>query len=80
MVAILTHLYHRVDKVLGFFSNRPTPSPEGECAPHPPWASGGGNTFRLREREGSQFGRGDRHCGTLGIYVLCDIQYNSTYT
>ncbi len=22
---------------------------------------------------GGQFGRGDRHCGTLGIYVFCDV-------
>jgi hypothetical protein len=33
----------------------------------------GGGT-RLREWGwGSQFGRGDRHYGTLGIYVLCAL-------
>ncbi len=33
-------VYHRVDRVLGFFSSRPnwdfTPSPAGECATTPP--------------------------------------------
>ncbi len=59
--------------MLGFFSSRlnwdPTPSPAGECDPLPfapgeERGRGGGG--------GSQFGRGDRHCGTLGInkYVL----------
>jgi hypothetical protein len=42
------------------------PSPADECAP-PLWLGGGGG-----EGE-SQFGREDRHCGTLGnIYVLCE--------
>ncbi len=65
---------HRIDRVLGFFSSRPnwdspTPSPAGECVP-PPLVPAEGHTC-LRER-GSQFGQGDRHCGTLGIIVLCE--------
>jgi hypothetical protein len=28
----------------------------------------------LERGVGSQFGRGDKHCGTLGIYVLCDME------
>jgi hypothetical protein len=36
----------------------------------PPLVPGEGHTC-LRER-GSQFGQGDRHCGTLGIIVLCE--------
>ncbi len=63
---------HRVDRVLGFLSSRLNwdllaPSPAGKCAPR--FGSGGGHTG-LREK-GSQFRRGDRHCGTLGIFVLC---------
>ncbi len=35
-----------------------------------PLFGGGGYTLaRGRGGGGSQFGRGDRHCGTLGIYV-----------
>jgi hypothetical protein len=46
----------------------PSPSPEGEFAP--PWFLGEGHT-RLRERGwGSQFKRGDRHWGTLGILYM----------
>jgi hypothetical protein len=68
-------LYHRVDRVLGFFSSRPhwnspTPSPAGECVP-PPFGWGGGAHSLAGEWLGeSQFRRGDRHCSTLGIYVL----------
>jgi hypothetical protein len=48
----------------------PNPSPAGECAP-PLVPEGGAHSL---EREGageSQFQRGDVHCGTLYIYVLC---------
>jgi hypothetical protein len=72
---------HRVDRVPGFFSSRPnwnspTPSPVGERA-LPPCGSGGGTHSLVGEGVGggSQFGRGDGHCGTLGIYVLCAILY-----
>ena len=50
---------HRVDRVLSLFSSRPNwdpPPRQTACR------RGGGE---------SQFGRGDRHCGSLGIYVLC---------
>jgi hypothetical protein len=74
-------IYRRVDRVLGFFSSSPnwdspTPSPVGECVPPPLWFRGWVQTG-LRERVwwggGSQFRRGDRHCGTLGIYVHCTV-------
>ncbi len=47
----------------------PTPSPVGECVPSPLWFR---STHSLAGEGvgGSQFGRGDRHCGTLCIYVL----------
>jgi hypothetical protein len=67
--------------VLSFISSRrywdsPNPSPAGECA-HPPHPVLGGGAHSLA-REGlgeSQFRRGDVHCGTLYIYVLCDYDY-----
>jgi hypothetical protein len=73
---------HRVDRVLGFFSSRPnwdspTPSPPDECAAPPGFR--GSDTVQSLAGEsvgGSQFGRGDSHCGTLGIYVLCDAKYS----
>ncbi len=66
--------YHRVDRVLGFSPvvhvGTPPPSPAGECIP-PPFGWGVGGQPRLRERGlgggGSQFRRGDRQRGTLGI-------------
>ncbi len=69
---------HRVDRVLSFLSSRPnwdspTPSHAGECVP-PSLVPGGGGEGTLASRRGSgrsQFQRGDIHCGTLVIYVLC---------
>jgi hypothetical protein len=66
---------NRVDIVLGFFSSRPNwdppiPSPAAECVPH---LVQGVQFACRRGLGGSQFRRGDRHCGTLGIYVLCGI-------
>ncbi len=66
--------------MLGFFSSRrnwdsPAPSPTGECLPPPLWFRREGQT-RFRERGwrgGSQFRREDRHCDTLGMYVLCVV-------
>ncbi len=50
----------------------PNPSHAGECAPPTPRFWGGGAHSLARERLGeSQFRRGDIHCGTLYIYVLC---------
>ncbi len=67
---------HRVDRVLGFFSSRPnwdstTPSPwPGRCVPLPPlWFREGGPHSLAGEVVGSQFGRGERHYGTLGRYM-----------
>ncbi len=74
---------HRVGRVLSFFSSRwnwdsPNPSPARECAPHP-LVRGEGHT-RWWERGCDsvwkcQFQRGDIHCGTLYMYVLCDPKY-----
>ncbi len=60
--------YHRVDRVLSFFSSRrnwnsTTPSTSGECAP-PPWFRGRG---MRGEGWGPQFQWGDIHCGALGL-------------
>jgi hypothetical protein len=57
--------YHRVDRVLGFFSSRlnwdpPPLHPQAVVLPPPRFQ---------RESGGSQFGRGDRHCGTLWVCV-----------
>ncbi len=68
---------HRVDRVPRFFSSRwnwdsPIPSPAGEFVPPSTlWFRGDGH-ISLRERGGgSQFQRGDIHCGTPGIlYTL----------
>ncbi len=66
----------RVDRVLGFFPvvriGTPTPSPAGECVPI---VSEGDTLAGRRGRGGSQFGRGDRHCGTLGtLWVEGTVQ------
>jgi hypothetical protein len=46
-------------------------SPAGACEPSPhPLVPGGGAHSLLRERGGSQFQRGDIHCGTLGILYM----------
>ncbi len=48
----------------------PAPSLAGECVPPTLWFQG--EHTRLREREwGVPIRRGVRHCGTLGIHVLC---------
>ncbi len=40
--------------------------------PHPLVLGGGGILARGRRGGGSQFVQGDRHCGNLGINVLCE--------
>jgi hypothetical protein len=61
---------HRVGRVLSFFSSRRnwgshTSSPEqASVTLSLPLGSGGEGVGEF------QFRRGDRHCGTLGIYVL----------
>jgi hypothetical protein len=70
--------------VLSFFFSRPnwdspTPSPARRRACLPPLVRGGGeagtHSFAGEGVRGSQFQRGDRHCGTLGIYVLCGQEF-----
>ncbi len=51
----------------------PTSSPAGECVP--PFGSGGTHSLGGDGMGGSQFGRGDRLCSTLGIYV-CTPMYS----
>jgi hypothetical protein len=45
--------------------------PPGECVPSPLWFRGGNTLACGRGDSGVKYGRGDRHCGALGIYVLC---------
>ncbi len=71
---------HRVGRVLSFFSSRrnwdsPNPSPAGECVP--PLLGGGANSLAREGLGESQFRRGDIHCGTLYIYVLCDHHHQT---
>jgi hypothetical protein len=69
---------HRVDRVLSFLYDRPNwdspPHPLARrqvCTPPPPQFQWEGTLACGRGGGGSQFQRGDRHCGTLGIHVLC---------
>ena len=79
---------HRVDRVLSFFSSlpnwdSPTPSPASECVPPPfGWGGGGGYTHSLAGQGVLEVPiptRGHRHCGTLGIYVLCAKNENERH-
>ncbi len=75
LAVFLYFVYHRVDRVLGFFlqsseSGFPHPLTSRRVRPPPFWFGGEGKHSQGGEG-GSQFRRGDRHCGTLGIYVLC---------
>ncbi len=48
--------------------------------PLPLWFRGGGDTLacgRGGGRDPIQIGRGDRLCGTLGIYVLCGVDWHT---
>jgi hypothetical protein len=66
---------------LSFFSSRrnwdsPNPSPAGKCAlPPSPVLGGGAHSLARKGLGESQFRRGDIHCGTLYIYVLCGQMY-----
>ncbi len=67
---------HRVDRVLGLFlqsSKLGPPHPLTRRTVCPPLCFRGGDTHACGIG-GSQFGRDDRHCGNLGIYVLCGAQ------
>jgi hypothetical protein len=60
---------HRVERVLGFFSSRPNWDPQPltprrVCPSLAHSLAGEGVGVPIRTR--------DRHCGTLGIYVLCE--------
>ncbi len=48
------------------------PSPAGECTPSSLGPGGGAHSLAREGLGESQFRRGDIHCGTLYIYVLCD--------
>jgi hypothetical protein len=77
------NIIHRVDRVLGFFSSRPnwdspTPSPADKCAP-PPLVPGGDPLACGKGVERSQFQRGDRHCGTLGIIYMCFVIFSQHF-
>jgi hypothetical protein len=66
---------HSLGRVPSFFSSRRNwNSPECASVPPPPPVLGGGAHSLAREglRE-SQFRRGDIHCGTLYIFVLCVV-------
>jgi hypothetical protein len=64
-----------IGRVLSFspvvgIGTRPAPHPQASVSP--PLVPGGGAHSLVREGVGeSQFRRGDIHCGTLYIYVLC---------
>jgi hypothetical protein len=73
--------YRVVDRVQGFFSSPelgpPAPSTAGECVPLP-LVPGGDTLTCVWGGGGSQFRWGDRHCGTLGIYIICRPKVFST--
>jgi hypothetical protein len=64
-------IYHRVDRVPSFLSSRP--SWDSRTPSHACEGVGGRGAHSLAGEGwgGGQFQQGDRHCGTLGIYVLC---------
>ncbi len=57
---------------LGTSPPPPNPLTLRRVCPPPTLVSGiGAHSLAGEVVGGSQFGRGDRHCGTLGIYALC---------
>jgi hypothetical protein len=80
---IILPLSHRVGRVLSFspvvgIGTPPTPHPQASVSP--PLVLG--EEARLPAREGageSQFRRGDIHCGTLYIIVLCALSTALVY-
>jgi hypothetical protein len=67
-------VYHRVDRVQAFspvvhIGTPPPPHPQASVSLPPLWL-GGAHSPGGKRLGGSQFRRGDRHCGTLGKYVL----------
>jgi hypothetical protein len=78
----ISKLAHRVDGVLGLFSSSELglahPLTRRRVHVFPlPFVGGGleGTLACGRGGGGSQFRRGDRHCGILGIYVFCEKEY-----
>jgi hypothetical protein len=62
----------RVDRVLGFFCRQNWDPPHMQASGSPSFGSGEGDSLACRrEGGGSQFGRGNRHCGTLGARNFC---------
>jgi hypothetical protein len=81
----LVRLRHREGRVLSFFSSRrnwdsPSPHTQASVPPPLPFGSGGGAHSLAREGVGvSHAQRGDRHIGTLYIYVLCGLRPDILY-
>ncbi len=77
--------HHREYRVAVFLSSYPNwvphPSPAWECC-SPPRVQGGDTLACGRGGGGSQSGRGDRHCSTLGINVFFNfvVYYNPSTT
>jgi hypothetical protein len=66
----------RVDRVLSLspvvgIGTPPPPYPQASVPTPPPGSGGRVHSLAVEGKAGSQFQRGDRHRGTLGIYVLC---------
>jgi hypothetical protein len=73
---LIKDVNHRVDRVLGFSPSRPywDPPPRHlQASVSPPLVLGGSISLAGMVVGMSHFGRGDGHCGTLGIYVFCDV-------
>ena len=70
------NICHRVTRLFLQSSELGLPHPltRRQVCPSP-FGSGGDTLACGKGVERSQFQRGDRHCGTLGIYVLCGTAY-----
>jgi hypothetical protein len=73
---------HRVGRVLSFsqvvrIGTPPTPNPQVSVPPPLPVLGGGAHSLAREGLGKSQFRRGDIHCGTLYLYVLCATESKS---
>ncbi len=73
----MVDVLHRVGTVLSFspvfgIGTPPTPHPQASVPPPPRFCGEGHTRWRERGWE-SPIRRGDIHCGTLYIYVLCGV-------